>query len=318
MLGVLPSVPAPGKAAMMPRSVFFQPQEIAVEGNDDLGAVELISRNKRCAEGYRGPIMLTRLADRVVKVPAGLGQDGPEMIAQQVQGGAGKIFGEDSQSLAFTLANRGVVLGGKGIIVLPGGRPTLLEDGTGPIGVVEFQHGCLSQYSGGAATVGMPRVSLDLGGPPFVSLHQHREPGVAERDGRRVEIGQTGYDLEEGGLGEGRALSSGRRQPANPARPSEAAINWRNCRRSTTPRAAPSSTRETVARPSRETGGCPQADRGFASTPCRTGAGTGPIIGLFSSFIDDILCTAPGHESWTRPSNKGRDHLGFSPPRDAS
>src|SRR6516225_12331203 len=97
------------------------------------------------------------------------------------------------------------MVGREGVVVLPSGRPAVLEYRASSIRVVEVQHRGLSQKIGRAAAVGMSRVALDLGGASFVGFDEHREGCAAVGNGRRIEVGEAGDDLG-GRLGIGKSL----------------------------------------------------------------------------------------------------------------
>src|SRR5208337_1096459 len=99
----------------------------AVQGENDLRLVELVTRDDRRSEGECGALLRVGTRYRVENMPPCLGQDRAQVFAKQIERRRSQLFAEDSQSLPFSLADGSVVLGGKGVILLPGGRLPLLQ-----------------------------------------------------------------------------------------------------------------------------------------------------------------------------------------------
>ena len=130
------------------------------------------------------------------------------VLVQQIEGRRAQVFNEDAQALSLPLAEGRVVLGGKGVVVLPGGWLARLQDRAGAIRVVKLEHGRLGNRVRGATAVGLAGVALDLCRASLVGFHQNREHAAAMSHRGRVEIRKARDDLR-GRLGVGEGLDLG-------------------------------------------------------------------------------------------------------------
>src|SRR5271165_5714682 len=176
---------------MVAGAVFFKAKKVAVQRKNDRRLLELVTWNDGRSKSLRGTVVDVGSRNRLENVPVSVGQDRTEVLAKQIKRRRDRVFAEDSQPFPFLLADCGVVLGGKGVVIVPRGSLTLLEHWAGAIRIVELQNRGLGKRVGGASAVGLSGVAFDLGRPSLVALNQNREGRAAARHRRGIEVRQS-------------------------------------------------------------------------------------------------------------------------------
>ena len=179
--------PRPRVAAQVANTVTLGAEEVGVQGQQDLRAVQVVERVNMLTGGERRPPIGVLFAYRFPGHPARLWIAVEQRVLEPNQGGRRGWLGEDGEAGAV---GRGaeVAFGPGGHEVVPGGRLVAESHGLRAVRVVQVEHRGLGPHARRALRERMKLVTFDLGRAPLVTLHQQAERAAAER--HRGGVGQ--------------------------------------------------------------------------------------------------------------------------------
>ena len=167
-------------------------EEVAIEGDDDLGGLEAPAGFEPAAEGAVGALVDGFAADGSVGVPAHAGVGAEHGGDGGLEGGRGDGSGEEADLFAGAAAELGEAAGHVLVEAVPALGLVEAADGLGAGGAVEVEDRRLHEDVGAAAGPGVFGVAFNLEGAAIAGGGEDAVGEAVEEDDRGVVFGDAG------------------------------------------------------------------------------------------------------------------------------
>jgi len=163
-------------------------EEVGVERNDDLGAIQPISRDRAHPEQFLVRVEQGRRGKRIDHHVTRSGERREELVDRSAFGRAMQRSGQEAH-LAAALPDRAEVLNDLLVDRLPGTRVAGDVRPVQTVRVVQPEHVRLPRSAETAAGHRVARIAFDLDRPPVAALREHAAARVATATQRGVPVG---------------------------------------------------------------------------------------------------------------------------------